>query len=215
VLGALTDLTAFLKGEDVSTSSYVDQIKSSFSDENDQQSFALRLVIHYVGDIHQPLHSVSGVSDEYPKGDRGGNSEWIDPNIDGVGNLHSVYDSVIYKYTGYPDLPLDGSDWDWYTSTAEDLASQFPVSSSELHAGDFQQWADESVTLAKTYVYPDFVNHEVPSDEYQQSRLPVMQSRLMVGGARLAALIEDIYGSNSTEATYETFTEKVFSTMLQ
>ena len=66
VLGALNDLTAFLKGEKVSGSTYVEQIQDSFSDENDQKSFALRLVIHYVGDIHQPLHSVSGVSDEYP-----------------------------------------------------------------------------------------------------------------------------------------------------
>ena len=53
----------------------------------------------------------------------------------------------------------------------------------------------------------DFVNHEVPSDEYKESRLPIMQARVMVGGARLAALIEEIYGSNSAESIYQTFTE--------
>lgn len=104
VVAALTDLTAFLKGETVSASSpYISQIQSSFSNKNDQLSFALRLTIHYMGDIHQPLHTVSGVDDEYPKGDRGGNSEWI-PSVDGVGNLHSLWDSVIYQYPGYPSL---------------------------------------------------------------------------------------------------------------
>ena len=103
VVQALTDLTAFLKDEDVSSSTYVSQIQDSFEDEKDQRSFALRLIIHYAGDIHQPLHAVAEVDNEYPKGDKGGNSEWI-PNIDGVGNLHSVWDSVIYEYTGYPNL---------------------------------------------------------------------------------------------------------------
>ena len=105
VLDALADLTAFLKGESVSSSStYISQIQDHFSSVNDQKSFALRLVIHYVGDIHQPLHSVSEVDNEYPKGDRGGNSEYINPSISGVGNLHSVWDSVMYTDTGYPDL---------------------------------------------------------------------------------------------------------------
>lgn len=105
IVAALTDLTAFLKGETVSDdSAYLTQIKESFSDVNDQKSFALRLVIHYVGDIHQPLHAVSEVNSVYPKGDRGGNSEWIDGDVGGVQNLHGVWDSVVYEFTGYPTL---------------------------------------------------------------------------------------------------------------
>lgn len=131
VLDALTDLTAFLKGEYVSSSStYISQIQDHFSSVNDQKSFALRLVIHYVGDIHQPLHSVSEVDNQYPKGDRGGNSEYINPSIDGVGNLHSVWDSVMYTDTGYPDLPLDSSDWSWYTNEADTLSQSFPIAES-------------------------------------------------------------------------------------
>jgi len=37
-------------------------------------SFNLRLFIHYVGDIHQPLHATSRFTSKYPEGDRGGNS---------------------------------------------------------------------------------------------------------------------------------------------
>lgn len=145
VLDALTALTAFLKGDTSSSNTYVSQIKNAFSDEGDQLSFALRLVIHYVGDIHQPLHSVSEVDKEYPKGDRGGNSEWIDPNVSGVGNLHSVWDSVIYQLTGYESLPLSDSNWDFYTSTTASYSKTYPVSEADLHAGDFAEWAAESL----------------------------------------------------------------------
>mmetsp|Transcript_14374 Transcript_14374/g.17152 ORF Transcript_14374/g.17152 Transcript_14374/m.17152 type:complete len:219 (-) Transcript_14374:138-794(-) len=210
VLDALQSLTDFLKGEDMTGNTYVDKIKESFDDEKDQVSFALRLIIHYVGDIHQPLHAVSGVSDEYPKGDRGGNSEWIDPSIDGVKNLHSVWDSVIYSYTGYPDTPLSDKDWDWYTSEVADLAQNYPIDSSNLADGEFKTWGDESLHLAKTIVYPDFVEHVVPTDEYKARALPVMKERLMYGGARLAALIESIYGDSRLNNTMA-FTNKVLA----
>ena len=42
-------------------------------------SFNLRLFIHYVGDIHQPLHATSRYTSQYPEGDRGGNSFALTP----------------------------------------------------------------------------------------------------------------------------------------
>lgn len=87
------------------------------------------MIIHYVGDIHQPLHAVAEVDSTYPNGDAGGNYEHI-PSEDGVSNLHSVWDSAIYEWTGYPDLPLDDTDWDWYTTTAADLYTTYPVDTS-------------------------------------------------------------------------------------
>ena len=42
--------------------------------EEDGLSTAMRLLIHYVGDIHQPLHATSKFDAAYPLGDRGGNS---------------------------------------------------------------------------------------------------------------------------------------------
>ena len=61
------------------------------------------MIIHYVGDIHQPLHTVAAVNYTYPSGDRGGNSEYL-PNICGASNLHAVWDSLAYNYCGYPVL---------------------------------------------------------------------------------------------------------------
>ena len=100
----MTDLVGFLKGEVTAADSYyVNKIAESFSYEEDQISFALRLVIHYAGDIHQPLHSVAEVDNEWPEGDNGGNYEHFQ-SIDGVSNLHALWDSVIYEYTGYANL---------------------------------------------------------------------------------------------------------------
>ena len=67
--------------------------------EADGLSTAMRLLMHYTGDIHQPLHATSRVNKEYPAGDRGGNS-FPFPSIDGAKNLHSVWDSVIYTEAG-------------------------------------------------------------------------------------------------------------------
>jgi S1/P1 Nuclease len=42
-------------------------------DPKQAESFILRLLIHYIGDIHQPLHATAKVNPNYPKGDMGGN----------------------------------------------------------------------------------------------------------------------------------------------
>ena len=119
VLDALTNLTEWLSYADTDYQSgyYYKTIHSYFPVEAEARSFALRLVIHYVGDIHQPLHAVAEVNSEYPSGDRGGNDEKL-PSKDGANNLHAVWDSVAYEYTGRPNLPLSSSDWSWYTQTS-------------------------------------------------------------------------------------------------
>ena len=103
VVEALIAFRRFLKGEiTASQSTYTSQVAEKFSYEEDQRSFALRMIIHYVGDLHQPLHSSALVDTEFPSGDRGGNSEHL-PSKDGASNLHAVWDSVLYEYTGYPN----------------------------------------------------------------------------------------------------------------
>lgn len=74
------------------------------------KSIALRFLIHYIGDLHQPLHTTSKVNDLYPKGDLGGNLFNVTEE-DGINELHAVWDSVIYEYEGYANLPFNESDW--------------------------------------------------------------------------------------------------------
>lgn len=55
--------------------------------------------------------------------------------------------------------------------------------------------------MAKDFVYPGF-EYTVPSDEYKEKAIPALQAHMMYGGARLAALIEEIYGDSSSEVTF-------------
>ncbi len=55
------------------------------------KSYALRLLIHYIGDIHQPFHTETQYSTEFPEGDKGGNLFRL-PNQDYSPQLHAVWD---------------------------------------------------------------------------------------------------------------------------
>ena len=59
--------------------------------------------MHYVGDIHQPLHASTRVNSKYPIGDRGGNSFPL-TSKDGINELHAVWDSLLYEFSGYETL---------------------------------------------------------------------------------------------------------------
>lgn len=71
--------------------------------ESNGLSYAMRFLIHYVGDVHQPLHATTRVDHNYTRGDFGGNLVYL-PAKSGAGNLHAVWDSVIYEFTGYAKL---------------------------------------------------------------------------------------------------------------
>jgi hypothetical protein len=97
-------LVEWLSGNSGYQNSFAYQgIKQHVSNEEDAKSYALRLLIHYLGDIHQPLHASSRVNSRYPKGDRGGNYFHVTPK-DGANNLHSVWDSVVYDHADTPSL---------------------------------------------------------------------------------------------------------------
>jgi len=160
-------------------------------------------VIHYLGDIHQPLHAVAEVNSKYPKGDKGGNVEKVpdDGEGDGVDNLHAIWDSVIYTETGWVDLPLDETAWKEFTSTAEDYHQKHAIDQSLVKPGDYMGWAAESLKLSIDVVYNNFTADELPSEEYKAKALPIMEERVMYGGARLAELMQEIYGKSAAEST--------------
>ncbi|KAB8029807.1 S1/P1 nuclease [Fluviispira multicolorata] len=73
------------------------------------KAIALRLVVHIIGDIGQPLHNVSLVNENFS--DEGGNKIKFDEkveikNLDGslnqVNNLHSMWDSSLSMYLQFP-----------------------------------------------------------------------------------------------------------------
>ena len=66
------------------------------------QSYALRLLIHYIGDISQPFHCESRFDAAYPNGDAGANAFPLPSHYD-VTELHALLDKVLYvERTNYP-----------------------------------------------------------------------------------------------------------------
>ena len=59
------------------------------------KSYALRLLIHYVGDMVQPFHAESRYNSANPSGDKGANGFPL-PNHYEVKELHALIDKVLY-----------------------------------------------------------------------------------------------------------------------
>lgn len=103
---AIPDIINWIKNDGSYKNSFVYETMSSklpSLSEEERKSFALRLLIHYIGDIHQPLHATARVNSKYPKGDAGGNFVSL-PIKGGAKNLHSVWDSMLYEYTATPHM---------------------------------------------------------------------------------------------------------------
>ncbi len=85
------------KGDYKDSNTYATVMKNNYNNETRAKSYALRLLIHYLGDVHQPMHALSRVNPEFPAGDRGGNSFPL-KNHYSISELHAAWDSVLYEF---------------------------------------------------------------------------------------------------------------------
>ena len=159
---------------------------------------ALRYLLHFVGDIHMPLHCVSRVTDAQPKGDAGGNRFMVeDPStLDGrrAKNLHTLWDSGCggFAEVQHP-LTAEGR------ATVDALADAClaTLSKSEKSAAhrttDPMVWAQNGLALAKNAVYATPEN-TVPSADYIVKGKLVCQKQVAIAGLRLADLLNRLLG---------------------
>ena len=130
---------------------------------------ALKFVVHFIGDEHQPLHA------NYQQ-DRGGNTYQV--QMDGRGTqLHRVWDSGM--------LDTRHLDWQQY---ADRLDAEGPVTlppAEPPYDDAFAQWAEESCRITRG-IYPP--NHKIGA-AYVQAELPVAETRLREAGRRLAEVL--------------------------
>lgn len=72
----------------------VRSISANINKTTAERSLFARYLVHVVGDMHQPLHSVALFNQTFPSGDRGGNSIKIFlPGNKTAQNLHSYWDA--------------------------------------------------------------------------------------------------------------------------
>ena len=112
---ALDSIVAWLSGKegtDYKTSYiYIHLMDEFANDEDVAKSYALRLLIHYMGDLVQPLHCENRYNSEFPDGDKGGNLFPLKYHYD-VDELHALWDKILY--TGYHNIarPFTTTTWD-------------------------------------------------------------------------------------------------------
>ncbi len=158
----------------------------------EQKSAALRYLIHFVGDVHQPLHAIARDSDEFPEGDRGGNDFKIKP-INGwgnrpVSNLHTLWDFACGAYKSSPKRPLVSADEQWIRDRAAEFAKPYPYAKmADVKLNDPMVWAKESFSL-RNVVY-NLEEKETPSDEYLAKGSEICRKRIVRAGYRLADLL--------------------------
>lgn len=174
---------------------YVAILKDPSSDQN-AQAQALRFVIHFVGDIHQPLHCSTRVSSALPKGDGGGNGV----KIKVAGNsesLHHYWDDGIGAFPkGGPGPAFNPPALSTIGPAAAKAMKGNPATDPKLKLDDptnFDAWAAESFALAKSTAYKGMKSGVTPSAAYNTKALQVARQRVAWGGYRLAALLNSIW----------------------
>ena len=160
------------------------------SQPDEVKSYDLVWLVHMVGDIHQPLHSVTRVTRTAPKGDAGGNR--VKLFGDAAYNLHSYWD----------DLPgfecKFCSDKVQCVNRATVLSGTLPpVSAKSAHNLDTGAWVRESFDLARTRVYRDPIGVEdqpytiVPDSPYDRQAYELALKRIAIAGERLALVLNN------------------------
>lgn len=146
--------------------------QGSFTDED--EAFALKCLVHLIGDIHQPLHVGNGT-------DRGGNDLKLEYFWSGS-NLHRVWDSGI----------IDGQKYSYteYANWIDHPTSPQLESWSSLKALD---WAYESKEYRKQ-CYETAPEDGKLSYRYNFDNIDLLNQRLLQAGIRLANVLNDIYG---------------------
>jgi hypothetical protein len=167
---------------------------------------ALKFLVHFVGDLQQPLHGTENA------GDHGGNKVKITYFGDsGTAqyplNLHWVWDTTIIEHhLGIKEAPLSEPNLEAKRAAAiaaGDIDRHLGKNLATESATDPAVWAMESHDAAKAAVYPGVVapGAEAPAspiilgEAYQKRGWPVVERRLELGGLRLAALLNQALGS--------------------
>jgi hypothetical protein len=154
----------------------VNVLKSSSASTLEKQQ-ALMFIVHFMGDIHQPLH-VGRPSD------RGGNE--IEVTFEGRNmNLHSLWDNGMIKKHGMTYL-----EYARYLQGHNLTNSTFILSETQL-----AQIIDEDMSVRKQiYIFDAVEDGPIIIDQgYFARNDGTMNSRLLLGGQRVADLFNEIF----------------------
>ena len=146
---------------------------------------ALAFLLHFVGDLHQPLHAGE-------KGDKGGNDVRVSYGVYAPPklNLHSVWDGLLAERA---------------ITSGPSLVRRYPRGEkAALQAGSVADWARESWRVAQDTVYAGALGgdpcqptppHVALSEATIEAWVPPARLEIERGGLRLAKLLDEALGS--------------------
>lgn len=137
------------------------------------KAFYLKLLVHFIGDIHQPMHAGR-------KADKGGNDiklTWFGEPT----NLHRLWDTDLIEH---------------YNMSYTELAAHLPKRSAEKNENCMNaprlEWVHESQDLANT-IYANTPIHASLGYVYHYQYFDKVRVRLLDAGLRLAATLNAIF----------------------
>ena len=154
-----------------------------------ERNEALKWLVHLVADIHQPLHA----ADNH---DHGGNDVPVvlaGVRTRGRESLHRAWDNELVK------LALQARNRQQPPANIAALALEARSLAADAGQGSPDSWAFESNNLARNvaYTYPGFACNIVPQGivvldaAYQQQAAAIVRERLLLAGARHAAVVNE------------------------
>jgi hypothetical protein len=223
VAGTRSQLAQFCPTNGCVTTAIKKQLDTLRSDGlDDEQARALRFIIHFVGDIHQPLHCATNR-------DRGGNCVPVayfgtSPRLTDEEkqsfepNLHSVWDKIVIQdILGKQRIALE-TPQETSSRFAAMLNQEFGQMFESFRRGEPEDWAWESHTLALEIAYKTLpvavpiadgddvatCSEDNRSQEllnlrehlvapYQKAAKPVIRMQLAKAGTRLAMLLNEVW----------------------
>jgi hypothetical protein len=137
---------------------------------------ALLFVVHFVGDLHQPLHSSN-------RDDKGGNQLRVVFHGQPA-NLHSVWDSGLLNH-----MPKERELFARFNQQAERHRKKWSK-------GQVEDWTEQSHHLAQKITYgklpkPGADGTIMLDDAYEQAADQVIAEQIEKAGVRLAAVLND------------------------
>jgi hypothetical protein len=137
------------------------------------KAFYLKLLVHFIGDMHQPLHVGR-------KADKGGNMiqvQWFGQGT----NLHSVWDAKMIDFNKMS-----------YTEMADNTDKLTKQQIKAIQHGSIVDWVNETHQLAiKTYGSAKV--GENLKYRYMYDNFGLVRSQLQKGGIRLAKVLNDLF----------------------
>jgi S1/P1 Nuclease len=135
---------------------------------------ALKYIVHFVGDVHQPLHASND-------NDRGGNNVAV--TFMGLPtNLHAVWD------TGIIAPAVRGDERRYALQLVREITQ---AKRRRWSRGDPVAWANESYRIAVRTVYGRMAHSDTLPEEYEFAALPIANEQLERAGVRLAAVLNE------------------------